>query len=515
MSSEKNWLGSAKLVGACTLLSRVLGLVRDMAMAALFGSGVVMDAFVLAFMVPNLFRRLFGEGAMGAAFVPVFTDYTERKGDAEAGRFFRACFTASLALLGAITCLAWLLCAVAPGWLTLNATWRLFFPLLSALFPYMPLICLTALTGAALNVRRHFLGPAMAPVLLNVFWLLGLWLAAPIYGVWAVAVAVLAGGAAQLAMTLFILRGRGVRPGIAWEPRHEGVRRTARMVLPAVAGLAAMQVNILVDGLIAQFCVPGHGANSALYYGNRLAQFPLGVIGAALGTAIFPTLATRAARGDDQGLLEVMRQGLRVTLFIVLPVTTIAFVLSTPIVRLIFQRGAFGGDATTRASWVLSFYCLGLVAYCSNQILTRVFYAKEDSKTPVKVSVAMVGLNFTLNIILVWPMREAGLALATAVSAFVNIAALLWILRRRLGALALGELVGTVWRCAAAAAACGACAWAVLSALPEGTSRLALCALPMIAGGLVYLALAWFFRMPELQEVAGPLRLGQRRRTKG
>ena len=502
MPSEKGWLGSARLISGCTLLSRVLGLFRDVLMAAFFGTSVAMDAFVLAFMVPNLFRRLFGEGAMSAAFVPVFTDYTQRDDPADAGRFLGAAFTTLMTLLGIISVLAWLLCMLAPRWLALNATWRLFFPLLQVVFPYMPLICLTALAGAALNVRRHFLAPALAPVLLNVCWIGGLLLGASQIGVFAVAFAVLVGGVVQLCLVLSMLRRHGLRLGLRWQPMHDGVRRVARLIAPMLLGLAAMQINVVVDGLIAQFCVPGSGANSALYYGNRLVQFPLGVFGAAIATAVFPTLASRAHAGDHAGLTATVRQAVRTVLFIALPATAIAVALRVPIVTLVFRRGDFNEVSAARTASVLMFYSLGLAAYCANQVLTRVYYAFEDTRTPVMVASGMVLLNFALNITLVWTMQESGLALATAVCSFVSVGILLAILRRRLGRFGAREVALSGARSLLAAVLCGAAAW-VVSQKTANMGSLVHCALPMVAGGAVFLGAALVLRMPEVSEVLG------------
>ena len=511
MASDGGWLRSARLISVCTLLSRFLGLLRDVLMAACFGAGVAMDAFVLAFMVPNLFRRLFGEGAMSAAFVPVLTRYLRKEGLHAATRFFRACFTALLVLLCAITAFVGVVCVVAPALLPLNPTWRLFFSLLPALFIFMPLICLTALLGAGLHVRRRFLGPALAPVILNVFWIAGMWIGASVFGVWSATFAILAGGVAQLVVLSWILSRHGMTPGLLWEPNHEGVRRTARLVGPMILGLAVPQINVIVDGLIAQLCVPGSGANSALYYGNRLVQFPIGVLGAALSTAIFPTLAAQAHEGDREGLLGTLRQGLRVAGFVALAATAIAVALAGPIVELLFQRDRFGPVASMRTAWTLRFYALGLAAYCANQIVTRVYYAREDAKTPVKVAVAMVALNFALNITLVWPLRESGLALATALTAFVNVAVLLVLLRGKIGDLGLDGVRGSLVRSGVAALACAMAASATLWAVAE-TPRLVRCLGPMAVGGLVFLAVARGMGMPELTETLGALR---RRRKRG
>ena len=523
MSAHSSWLRSAKLISVCTLASRALGLVRDMMMAALFGTGAAMDAFVLAFMVPNLFRRLFGEGAMSAAFVPVLTGYEHAGGEAEARRFFSAVFSVLLALLGLATVVVWLACVLAPRWLALDATWRLFFPLLQIVFPYMPLICLTALMGAALNVRRHFLAPALAPVLLNVCWIAGLALGAREHGVVAVAVAVLVGGMLQLGLAVAALRRYGLRPGLRWEPRHEGVRRVGRLMAPVMVGLAVMQLNVVVDGLIAKLCVPGAGANSALYYGNRLMQFPLGVFGAALATAIYPTLASQAKAGDHGGLLASVRHALRLILFIALPVTAIAAVLRDPIVAVVFRRGDFGAESAARTGAVLMFYCLGLPAYFANQVMRRGFFALEDTRTPVRVGLGVVALNLCLNLILVWPMREAGLALATAACTFINVAVLLALLRRRLGHWAGRAVLTSGAKSLAAAVACAGVAWAMdrwLSGVdgPPAWSESAWTGArllgAMLGGGVAFVTVASLLGMPEVSEVLGIVTRRRRGKTR-
>jgi len=502
MAAEKGWVGSASVIGACTLGSRVLGLARDVLMAAYFGTGAAMDAFVLAFMAPNLFRRLFGEGAVTSAFIPVFTQAALREGPRGAERYFRACFTALTVLLWGVALAGGVVCAVAPRWFDLNETWRLFFPLLSAMFPFMPLVCLTALVSAALNVKQRFFAAASSPALMNVFWILALVLGARVWGVWAVAVAVVLSAATQLGWLLWDLRRTGIRPGLDWDWRQSNVSRTVKLVGPMVAGLAVTQVNVMVDGLIAQFCVPGDGANSALYYANRLMQFPLGVIGVALGTALFPMLSVKAAKGDLAGMGAAAGQGMRMTLFVTLPVTALTLALARPIVEVILRRGSFDETSASRTAWALALYTVGLAAYCANQVLTRVFHARQDSKTPVKVGLWMTGLNLGLNLALVWPLREAGLALSTAVCGFVNAGVMAWLLKKREVAIDGGEVARCAVWSGLASAACGAAAWGLCEAL-AGTPALARLAAPMAAGGVVYAAAAP--RMREWKEIVAEM----------
>ena len=331
--------------------------------------------------------------------------------------------------------LGWLLCAGALLLADPSEKWRLFFALLGIMLPYMALICMTALLGAALNTSARFFAPAIAPALLNIIWIAAVWLFHERFGVYAMAWGVLVAGAAQLALQLPFLRRAGwsIRP--LWDWAHPGLRRILRLMLPVVLGLGVIQVNVLLDQLIAKFCVPGSGANSALFYGNRLIQFPLGVLGLALATAVFPSLARRAASADHRGLVDTANMALRTALFIALPCAAVTLALAAPIVRVVYERGAFDAESTMRTARVLFYYGSGLWAFCGIHVLVRAFHAMEDMRTPVKVGAAMVGLNLALNLTLVWFMREAGLALSSSVTAAVNLLVLGWLLRRRLGRL--------------------------------------------------------------------------------
>jgi len=507
----------ARLIAACTLLSRVLGLARDMLMAAVLGAGPVMDAFVLAFTVPNLFRRLFGEGALSTAFIPVFAEYDEQPGR-DARRLLSVCFTWLATVLGALALALGLVCLVvllaAPS-LGLPPKAQLFVALLEILLPYLPFICLSALLAGALQVRGHFLVPAMAPVVLNVFWIAGLVLLVRPLGTAGVAVAIVAGGLAQLAWHLAAVRRRGVAPRLDLDPHHEGLHRVKGLLGPVVLGLAAMQINVLLDRLIAEACVPGDGANAALYYGNRLMQLPLGVFGLAIATASFPAFARSAAREDIRGLVHALRRSLRWVLFISLPCTAITLALAGPIVQLLFGRGAFleraGGDAVSRTASVLGLYILGLGAYGAVHVLSRAFYALQDTRTPVRIAMAMTGLNLALNLALVWPMREAGLALATAVSATGNALWLARRLRRRfkasrrpeVSASAVRSLVGAVL----AAIVCSVALDLTAEVAGEGAAAEAMRVfVPMALALGVYFAAARLMQMHEPRELLGALR---------
>ncbi len=501
--------------GAGTLASRVLGLVREVCTARFFGAGVATDMFFMAFQVPNLFRSLFGEGALNASFVPIYArEGLDPAGDAR--RLLNAVMTALAALLMAVTLLAWLLCGAAMLSGLLAQKWRLFCLLLMILMPYLPLICLTALQGAALNVKGHFLRPAFAPTIMNLCWIGAIalvWRCGVTdlnRGVTALAVGVLISGGLQFAYQALMLRRCGMHFRPVWDLAHPGLRQIVQLMLPVALGVGVIQVNTFVDQLFAQFCVKDSGANSALFYGNRLMQFPLGVLGIALATAVLPALAHHEAVGDRKAFLSAVGLSLRTVFFVSLPCVAATVALSAPIVRVLYQGGRFTADATARTAAVFLCFTLGLWAFCGVQVLARVFYAQQDVHTPRRIAVMMVGANFTLNAILVWPMREAGLALSSSICGIGNMA-LLWIhLRRKIGPFGGRAVAASAMKSAVAAAVAGLAGYGafygILRAVggpPTGSPRawqiLALvCGLAAVCA--VFLLAAWALRATELRE---------------
>lgn len=516
MAVERHIIPRMVTVSSCTLVSRVLGMARDILTSSVFGTSWRMDLFIIAWTVPNLFRRLFGEGALNAAVIPVLSREIADPHKDET-RLLRVVFTALAVLLGALTLLGWAVCGGVLLLADISERGRLFCILLALMLPYMPLVCLTALLGAAQNVRHRFFAPAIAPAILNICWILAVWLFSGRFDVSALAVGVLAGGALQFALQApFIWKcGWSFRP--LWDLAHPGLTRMARLILPVIVGLGVIQINVVFDRLIAQFCIPGDGANSALYFGNRLIQFPLGVLGIALATAVFPALARSAAEGERRRLVETVNMAVRIVFVIALPCMAVTLALSTPIVRVIFERHHFTAESTARTARVLFYYSAGLWAFCGIHVLVRAFYALEDTRTPVKVAACMVGLNLALNLTLVWFMREAGLALSSAVAAVGNVAVLFILLRRRLGALGGETIASGVVRCGAAAAAAGMAGWWVAGTAgrrlgisadapaPLAPQVIAL-ALAMIAALAVFALGAWLLRSREMREFAGALR---------
>ena len=489
---KTSFVRSAGLVSACTLLSRILGFVRDMLCARYFGASVQWDAFSVAFRAPNLFRRLFGEGALTAAFLPVFVERVDGGRTEEAHALLNR-------LVGALALFLGLLATVGIGLTFLlphDEKTAQMVPLLRIMLPYLPLICVAAILGAALNGMRSYFAPAFAPVVVNVVLIGAL---APAWRdihtqAWAVAI----GG---LVTVLFLVppllaRSMPIRPRV--DLSDPAFRQVVRTSLPVIFGLAPVQLNELVGSLIADYFIAGHGAVSVLYYGNQLTQLPLALIGTAVATVVFPLFAS-----PREDFKDVFQKSLRFVLFLSVPATIGLMVLAEPIVRLLFQHGdRFGPEETLRTAWVTRCYSAGLWCYCANQIQVRAFYAKKDTLTPVKVSATMVALNLGLTLALVWPLKERGISIANSVTGFASFVALNALLRRKHGDVDLGPVTIGFAKSLVAAALMGAACWGVwrlMGGSPGDTiaRRLALVFVPIAAGMAVYLTLARLLGMDE------------------
>ena len=430
-------ISSAKLISFCILLSRFLGLAREIICAYIFGAGLVWDAFLIAFLIPNLFRKIFGEGALTAAFVPIFIDRLEKKGKDEAFRVLNVVITTLTVILSLLVVVGIAITFIIPL-ITSYEKAVLTSDILRITLPFLLFICLAAILGAALNSFNHFLAPAIAPVLYNAVFILALIFIAPsckdTSKIYVAAWAVFIGGFVELLLQFPPLIKRGLKFKPRLEPRNDAVKEIYALILPTILGLSLFQINELMDYLVAEICIVGDGAVSALGYANRVMQLPLSLIGVAIATASFPALTTYITRQDRIGFASVLSKSLKTCLFISIPASLGIMVLSEPIIRLLFERGEFTPEATERASFALLFYASGIWCYCANQVLTRAFFAQKDTKTPVRISMYIVGLNFLLNITLVFwtPLKEAGIALATAVSGCVNFVWLMTILKNRL-----------------------------------------------------------------------------------
>jgi len=451
------------MLGGLTVLSRLLGLVRDMGQAAVLGTGLSADAFTLAFIVPNIIRRLFGESTVSAAFVPTYTETLVRESREDAITLGRRVVTFVFCALSVVVGVGILLApqivsVFAPGFRTVAGKAELTAGLLRLLFPYILFVGTAAVYGGILHSHRHFLSPALAPIAFNFAAISGLFLLGrhvfPQMPVWGYAIGVATGGLLQLLVMLPAARSRGFsfRPSFRW--RSKKVRRVGRLALPALIGLIAAEVNILVDQMIASLLEPGSVA--ALSYGNRIMYLPLGAFAVALATALLPTLSRQTAMGKLDEARETLSRATLGLAMLLLPTTLCLIFLAEPIVSVVLARGAFSARSVALTSTALLFYAPALVSYGGVRVTVPVFYALKNTRTPVKISVFCMGLNIILNIAftqiflhtgLARPL--AGLALASSVSALVNFLALRSRISRRLGRGPKGS--GRAWAGVAAA----------------------------------------------------------------
>ncbi len=428
---------AAGMIGVATFSSRVLGFIRDMVLAGLFGATPAADAFFVAYRIPNLLRELFAEGSMSAAFIPVFTEYHTLKSKQDAWELASAAFTTLLTIVTGITMLGilgaagivWLL---APGFHDDPTRLEMTTLLTRMMFPYLIFISLAALAMGILNSLRAFAAPAFSPVFFNLFIIgcalfLAPTLPEPILGV---AVGVVAGGAAQFAMQLPGLKFRGMLFGFKFRPGHPGVRKIGKLMIPSLLGLSVTQINITVSTILGSFFA---GGPTYLFYGMRLIQFPLGIFGVALATAILPTLSAQAARGALAELRTTLGFGLRMIFFIILPAMVGLIVLRTPIVHLFFEHGTFTAHDTTETAFAVLCYAVGLWAFGGVRIIVSAFYSMKDTTTPAISAMIAVVANILLSLLLMSHLGAAGLALATALAAMVNGGILVVVLNRRLG----------------------------------------------------------------------------------
>jgi putative peptidoglycan lipid II flippase len=514
-ATQARVVGAVGTIGLATLASRVLGYVRDMVVASAFGANPVTDAFFVAFRIPNVLRRLLAEGALSTAVLPVFSEYLARGERAEFSRMVRAVSGVGLAALCGACVLGVLLAplivrVMAPGWMADPPVLALAVRLTRLMFPYLLLVGLAALAAGALNAHHRFFSAAIGPAVLNAAVIACIWLLAPRVEppIVALAVGVLVGGVGQILVQLPDVARLGVplRPSADW--RHPAVAQIGRRLAPAVFGLAGVQLAVTINTLLASL-LPA-GTVSYLYYADRIMEFPLGVFGIALATAALPSMAEQAARRDHEALRATVGFSLRLALYVAVPAAAGLLVLGAPIVRVLFLRGEFAAEAAVATTQALAGYAVGLPAFSATRIAAQAFYALGDTRTPVRLSFVALAVNVVLALVLMWPLRHTGLALASSLAAYVNAAALCWLLRSRLGRLGGWDLLASLARTGGASLV--VVAWCVLLR-PEGEGwRLAGWTLGLVASSLlVYGAASAVVRSPELAALLGAL---DRRRSR-
>lgn len=427
------------------MTSRVLGLVRDQVLAFLFGAGTAMDAFNVAFRIPNLVRDLFAEGAMSAAFVPTFTRYLTLEGRMAAWRLGNHVINALVLVTGALV-LAGILFAdplvrvfVAAGYAAVPGKLELTVQLTRVMLPFLTLVAVAAACMGMLNSLHRFFIPAVSPAMFNIATIFAAFALVPLmprFGwspIMGIAIGTLLGGLGQVLIQWPTLRREGYRYEPVLNRRDEGLHRILILMGPGVLGLAALQVNLFVNTVLATG--EGEGAPSWLNYAFRLMYMPIGLFGVSIATAALPSISRHAAQEETSGIRNTVSRGLRMMMMLNVPAMIGLIALATPIVHLIFERGAFTATDTRATAAALMFYAPGLLGYSAVKIASPTFYALHESRTPVLVGVATVGVNVVLNLLLVRFIGYRGLALGTALAALFNAGTLLWLLRKRLGGL--------------------------------------------------------------------------------
>ena len=511
-------------IGGLTLISRILGMVRDMAVARYLGAGLASDAFLIAWRLPNLFRALFAEGAFAAVFVPMFnrTMAEADRDDPGSGRsaaylFAGQVFSVLFPFLVLFTILMMLLAAPVVWAMTGGfpdggpEKFALAVDLTRITFPYLALISIVSLLGGILNSLDRFWVNAAAPILLNVCMIVAVVFfrgETPIETSYTQAVAVTVSGVMQLLWLMWACKRAGVRLRLGLPRLSPRVREMLVLIMPAALGQGAIQFNLLVSTSLAARFLP-QGAVSYLYYADRLNQLPLGLIGIGVGTAILPALSRQIGGGNEQAAKDTQNRAIELAWFLGLPAAVALCVIATPLIRGLLQHGEFTPADTIGSASALAVFALGVPAYVLIKVLTPGFYARQDTRTPVRVALVSMLFNLVGNLILIWPLGHVGVAASTALSAWVNVLILYWLLHRRDQLRADPRLIARGLRITLASAVMGAALWVagpVADAYMASTFPTRVVALALLCGGgaLVY-AVAIFgtgaYRLSELKSL--------------
>lgn len=526
-------LRRVRSVGLLTLLSRVLGLVRDGVMAMQFGNGAISDAFSIAFRVPNMARQIFGEGALSTAFLPIFIRDLEQHGRETAYRTATAVLMAvTLLLLGIVLAVEVVVFAL---WATLGLSpeARLLLELLATLTPYLLMVCVLAQVSAVMHGLGEFTLPALGPVILNAVWIAVTWwlgrvIEAPETRIFWVAASIVLIGVGQLVLCLPALRMLGFRFARDWSASRDRVREIARTMLPVVLGLSITQLNTMTDSLFAwAFTAPADGSHGwlnhyplnegtahAMYLGQRMLQFPIGVFGAALGTVIFPVLTLHAERKQWDHFRDDLTHGLLLVIAIGIPASIGLVLIAEPLTVLLFQHGQFDAEDSIQTAGIIATYSLGVWSACGLMIVQRAFYAIGDRRSPLRIGLWIAGLNLLMNLALVWTLGGRGLALATTLASMAQCVVTLVLLQAQTQGLDWSRLKAGLTRTLLATGAmslgCLATNWAIEHGqLPDSLGARAVEAgLPLIVGVATYLAVAGLIGLTEPFEL---LRISRRR----
>ena len=488
------WAG---VISLATLVSRILGFIRDMIIARLFGIYIYAQAFVIAFRIPNLFRDLVGEGASNAAIVPVLSEYRLKRSPEEFWELANILLNLLVVVLSAITILGMIFSPlivrlIAPGFIASPDKLAATINLNRIIFPYIFLIGLAAYAMAVLNSLKNFTVSAFAPCLLNI----AIIICALIWGegTRGLATGVLLGGILQLAVQVPVLYKKGFRLKLTRCFNHPGVIQVRRLMLPRLVSSGIYQLNNFVDSIFGSLAViVGEGGVAVLYFAYRLIQFPIGVFSNAIAQAILPTFSTQVLEDNRQELKDTLSWGLRTVFFVMLPMSALFMVLAQPIIFAFFGGGRFDAHSGLLTSNALAFYSIGLCAYGGTKILQSCFFALKDTVTPTKIAGLSLLMNIILNALLMFPLKIGGLALATSISGIVTFFFLFFILLKRLGGFGERKILFSFLRISAAALGMAGVCFLVNQALNLAWA--------LFCGALAYIVFCFIFRVTELKEL--------------
>ncbi len=508
MSTNKSIAKSASVIGFATLCSRILGFIRDIVIARLFGIYVYAQAFVIAFKIPNLFRDLVGEGAANAALVPVFSEYKLKHTEEEFWELANVVLNLLLVIVTAITVLGIIFSPlivrlIAPGFISDPQKLEITVRLNRTIFPYILLISLAAYAMGILNSLRHFSVPAFAPCLLNV----SIIVFALIFGesVKGLALGVLVGGVLQLVIQIPVLYKKGFRPHLFRRFKHPEAKTIGRLMVPRLFSSSIYQLNNFVDSIFGSLAgIVGEGGVAVLYYAYRLVLFPLGIFSNALSQAILPTFSTQVLEDSHDNLKKTLSFGLRATFFVMLPASIGFMVLAHPIIQTLFRGGKFDAYSAVQTADVLIFYSIGLFAYGATKILQSCFFALKDTKTPAKIAFVALIVNIILNSILMFPMKLAGLALATSISGINTFLILFFLLRKKIHGFGIKVIIISFSRILLASMGMGLVCWAISKNIAfdgGGLAKLFNLSLSITSGLISYAIFCFILRVREMREL--------------
>jgi putative peptidoglycan lipid II flippase len=508
MSENHQIAKAATTIGTGTLLSRIFGFLRDMVIANFFGAGMAADAFFVAFRIPNLWRRLVGEGSLTISFIPVYTEYLTQKSEEEARKVTHIAFTVAGVILLILTLLGILFSPIliriiAPGFIQIPEKFQLTVTLNQIIFPYLFFMGLFALCMGVLNSHRHFFAPAIAPIFLNISIIISVFLFYHTFNipVMTLAMGVLAGGVIQFLFQIPCLYQRRITFRFNFNFRHPAIKRIGLLMIPGLIGTAVYQINVFVDTIFASF-LPS-GSVSYLFFADRLMEFPLGIFAIAIGMASLPSLSGLASQGKMEELKEMLSFTFRLVSFISVPAMVGLIALKTPIINLLFQRGLFDYSATQKTAFALLFYSVGLWAIAGSRTIVPAFYSLQDTWTPLKIALICLGANVVFIAILIYPLKHGGLALATSLSSILNLILLFWKLNWKLGRIDMRKNIKSLLRDVFCSLPMGVAAYLICSLGNWSTTgnigeKVLLLLIGIVIGLGIYLACSYWVKNEEM-----------------